>query len=436
MLPDGGGRHGPTDADREDVPLLLQVPERHPRAGRGRHLDVVLLSGGGGGRGLGIRRGILRDVAPPLDQDYADDGEAEVANADEVVVVGAKLARDDDVDDLWLAAVLDSADDTARRWSSQRGCTWIARNIEQRFPTMRQLPEGAAAVHSSAAGGLHQAWSGAGTHELFLESPRHNASFGHAMSLAEVYAVLLLWTRRYRALRKAGKLPFAMIFKNSGEEAGATQQHPHSQLIGFPVVPNHTKTTLACARTFHEVNGSCVFCRMAKCLRAPSADRASGRELVVYQNDRFVAFCPWAPPCDYCIYIMPWKHTADFFLEAGAGTLHAADGTAPPDTSTTALAALADVLRAVSRKLYRYCGNPDYNLVVRNPPFSSSTAPWYHWHIEVAPIFAKKGGLEYGTHCMVIMTPPEVAAKHLRETNVDDDDDLPKDNNADPRRDS
>jgi galactose-1-phosphate uridylyltransferase len=47
------------------------------------------------------------------------------------------------------------------------------------------------------------------------------------MSLAEVYAVLLLWTRRYRQLCDSGEVPFAMIFKNNGFEAGATQQRVH-----------------------------------------------------------------------------------------------------------------------------------------------------------------------------------------------------------------
>ena len=49
----------------------------------------------------------------------------------------------------------------------------------------------------------------------------------------------------------------------------------------------------------------------------------------------------------------------------------------------------------------------------------------YHWHIEIAPIFAKKGGLEYGSQCMVLMVSPEVAARNLRETDAaqDDDDD-------------
>ena len=47
----------------------------------------------------------------------------------------------------------------------------------------------------------------------------------------------------------------------------------------------------------------------------------------------------------------------------------------------------------------------------------------YHWHIEIAPIFAKKGGLEYGSQCMVLMVSPEVAARNLRETDAEHDDD-------------
>ena len=37
-----------------------------------------------------------------------------------------------------------------------------------------------------------------------------------------------------------------------------------------------------------------------------------------------------------------------------------------------------DCLRMATRKLYVFCGNPNYNLVVRNPPFSARSAEWYH----------------------------------------------------------
>ena len=145
----------------------------------------------------------------------------------------------------------------------------------------------------------------------------------------QVYAVLLLWARRYRALHEFTPMPFAMVvssrlptrdkpnslcrtdhravarvsqqFKNSGAEAGATQQHPHSQLIGFPVVPAHTKELLSAARAHHEVNGTCVHCRMVERLQQPSEEGGSGKELVVYQNDEFVSdFVGFEPTRNVC----------------------------------------------------------------------------------------------------------------------------------------
>jgi galactose-1-phosphate uridylyltransferase len=130
-------------------------------------------------------------------------------------------------------------------------------------------------------------------------------------------------------------------------------------------VPAHTKEMLNCARTYHEVNGCCCYCAMAKALRQPSRDRErpSGSELVVYSNEVFVAFCPWAPPCDYALYIMPWSHTADLLLDIADGKT--IDGKAAGQHT---LAALADCLRMAARKLYVFCGNPNYNLVVSAPP--------------------------------------------------------------------
>ena len=153
---------------------------------------------------------------------------------------------------------------------------------------------------------------------------------------------------------------------------------------------------------------------MAAALREPSVDqeRPCGKELVVYSNETFVAFCPWAPPCDYAIYIMPWAHTADLLLDISEGRAPGGHAEQDPHAGQRTLAALADCLRMAARKLYVFCGNPNYNLVVRNPPFSARRAEWYHWHIELAPTFTRKGGLEYGTHCQVLMTAPDALLPH------------------------
>jgi UDPglucose--hexose-1-phosphate uridylyltransferase len=131
-------------------------------------------------------------------------------------------------------------------------------------------------------------------------------------------------------------------------------------------------------------------------------------DLVVYENDHFVAFVPFAPPSEYCVWILPREHVADLFLAPNerAGRAGA--------SRRTLLAALADVLRTVCRKLYWLCGNPDYSTIMRTPPIDQTDAlltEAYHWHLEVSPKFTKTGGLELATQMNVLLTEPTQAAK-------------------------
>jgi hypothetical protein len=68
-----------------------------------------------------------------------------------------------------------------------------------------------------------------------------------------------------------------------------------------------------------------------------------------YENDHFVCFVPWSPPSDYCVWVLPRLHTPDLFLAP-----ERAEG---GPSRGTLLAALADAIRAVCRKLYWLCGN-------------------------------------------------------------------------------
>ena len=49
----------------------------------------------------------------------------------------------------------------------------------------------------------------------------------------------VLWAFRDRVidLKKDRRLRYILVFKNHGEAAGASLEHPHSQLIALPVVP-------------------------------------------------------------------------------------------------------------------------------------------------------------------------------------------------------
>ena len=302
----------------------------------------------------------------------------------------------------------------------RRDCHWIARCVDQAFPMLRWRDS--SAKHRSLCGGLFQSWEGVGRHELFIESPRHNVAFGSGMSLCEVYAVLCLWRARYRSLAESGSAAVGVLFKNHGAEAGGTQHHCHSQLVGLPVVPAYLSGLLTRARSYFEMHGQCVHCAMAEMLRgeherhsghsghgaAPLGELGDlGPELIVYQNDFFVGFVPWAPSTDYGIWIMPWRHSSDL--------LRASDGESPP-----VMIALAECLREVLRRLYWQCGNPDHNLIVHSPPFADTTSAAHHWYLEVSPKFNKPGGLEVATHMGVLLNPPQDVARKLREVRVPD----------------
>ena len=52
-------------------------------------------------------------------------------------------------------------------------------------------------------------------------------------------AVLWAWRERMRDLRRDIRLKSFLVVKNVGAAAGATLDHPHSQLLALPFVPQH-----------------------------------------------------------------------------------------------------------------------------------------------------------------------------------------------------
>ncbi len=314
----------------------------------------------------------------------------------------------------------------------RRACTWVARSVEQAFPMLRRGEGGA---HSSVCGGLFQSWEGVGRHELFIESPRHNVAFGSGMSVGEVYAVVQLWASRYQALATSGSAAVGVLFKNHGAEAGGTQHHCHSQLVGLPVVPTSLAALYSRARMYHEMHGECCCCAIARVLRGSRFSRVAhvpgapagampgaaavsagpgappvglgdfGPELVVFENEHFVSFVPWAPSTDYCVWIMPWEHRADLLRSEAA-------------ESVDIMMAFAECLREVLRRLYWQCGNPDHNLFVRSPTFTESSSVSFHWYVEVSPKFTKLGGLEVATQTAVLLNRPQDVARKLRDVKV------------------
>ena len=77
---------------------------------------------------------------------------------------------------------------------------------------------------------------------------------------------------------------------------------------------------------------------------------------------------------------------------------------------------LASTMQRVLRKIDRTLEKPAYNFVVHTSPLQDPALPHYHWHIEIIPKLTRVAGFEWGTGFYINPTPPEEAAKFLRES--------------------
>jgi len=218
----------------------------------------------------------------------------------------------------------------------------------------------------------------------------------HLKSLAdfsreEVSEVLGAYQERYIKLMNKKFIDYISIFHNHGKSAGASVVHPHSQILAIPVVSSEIRDELAGSEDYFVKNKECVFCRMV-------SEELAVRKRVVYQNDSFVAFCPFASRMGYEIWVMPKNHEPYFERLSKKERLKA-----------------AEALQAVLFRLYKLLDNPDYNFYLHTSPCDGKIYDHYHWHFEILPKYSTWAGFELGTGVEINTVVPEVAAAELRE---------------------
>ncbi len=260
---------------------------------------------------------------------------------------------------------------------------WSVRVVPNRLPALRV--EGSYAEPMSK---LFQTLGGLGAHEVIIESPRHDAEWAH-MSAEEVRLVLWAWRERMRDLRRDVRLRTFLLVKNVGADAGATLDHPHSQLLALPFVPLHLGDELAAARVREEQSGRCVFCAVVD-------DELSSDRRVVSSDDDTVAISAFAARVPFETWILPRRHLAAF-----------------DDECDDCLRAIAERVRDTVRRLHVALNGPPYSVLLHTAPVGESGAS-YHWHLEIVPRLAPVGGLAWDGGIHVNPVSPEEATRALR----------------------
>jgi len=267
---------------------------------------------------------------------------------------------------------------------------WKLRVVPNKYPALVPAQKGAAVEVKRHKSGIYLYMEGTGKHEVIIENPAHNKTIA-TMTVDEVATVIKAYHDRYLALDWDPAYKLVIIFRNQGAGAGASQLHPHSQIVATAMIPHHIRYALIEAQRYYEELGKCVFCDMIKYELAE-------KERIVMQNDKFVAFVPYAAMLPYETWILPLKHSTSF-----------AD--LPPEDINP----LAQILHDVLAKLYYGLNNPDYNYCIRSVPHYSACEPYYHWYIQILPRLSTPAGFEIGSGMSINVTLPEESAKFLRE---------------------
>lgn len=278
------------------------------------------------------------------------------------------------------------------RGSKPNGPGWKVRVVPNKYPALKM---DAPLVESGV--GMFNMMAGFGAHEVIIETPDHKRE-AKDQSIDEISNWIHVLQDRAKSLYEDKRVKYVLLFKNKGRAAGASLSHPHHQIIATPVTPKRAKEKLAGALEYFNLKKRCAFCDII-------AEEKGIGERIVYENDAFITFCPYASRFPFETWILPKEHCLDFYDR------RMVDKTA----------SLAAILKIVLQKLSKAIGEPEYNYLVHATPnripkegYWDTIEEDYHWHIELFPRLIKTAGFEWGSGFYINPTPPEAAARFMR----------------------
>lgn len=269
---------------------------------------------------------------------------------------------------------------------------WWVRVIPSKFPVL--TVEGTLEREGS---GVYDWMNGVGAHEIIIESPEHALRLeDHPEN--QVEKVLWAYRDRILDLERDQRLRYTLIVKNQGWSAGSLQNHAHTQVIATPVIPKLVKEKLDGAKSYYDYKERCVFCDMLR------QELAAG-ERVVEETRHFLVFTPFAARFPFEVWIYPKSHSCSYI-----------------DVSKEEVMDLSRVLKTTLLRLGKALSNPPYNYLLYTAPNRMPRhGHWhtlrddFHWHLEILPRITQVAGFERGSGFYINPTPPEEAAKELRE---------------------
>ena len=270
---------------------------------------------------------------------------------------------------------------------------WDIAVIKNKYPAL--MPGICVPSHTNGPFSINKA---VGSHDVVVYKD-HDTHFGD-MTIEQLDSVTKIYKKRYNEILETGGdcTQHIMIFHNFGVGVGASLYHPHSQIISMPILPPDISRSLYGSQKFYKEKGQKIYDLLVNW-------EIEQKNRIIYENEFFIAFCPFVSKYPYELRIFPKDGHAHFEKM--------------PDPLDKYL---ADAMSVVFKKIKKALNDPPYNFFIHTASVKEDPDNKFHefytWHIEIIPKLGMIGGFELGTGVYVNVVDPDEAAKLLRETNV------------------
>lgn len=269
---------------------------------------------------------------------------------------------------------------TPPEWISSReapNSPWRARIVPNRFSAVPPFQS-----DESDSGQLY------GVHDVVIESAIHDpfVVFGPKHHGFHLWEMIL---SRLNTLNGDPRIAHLAWFRNQGSPAGASLEHPHSQILGINRIPPGIDSRNRVARRFFREN-------QISWIRELRGHAIRSKKRVILRENGITVFCPLVSRTCYEMLLVPDSPSNSRIPQVGEA------------------AAISNSLRRVISSLQKVTHTEvPFNLTLQiSPP---RTGPWFTWHIEVLPRMSQLAGWEWASGSYINPIPPEIAAKRLKD---------------------
>ena len=245
--------------------------------------------------------------------------------------------------------------------------------------------------------GMNEKFGGFGAHEIIIDTPKHNANFSN-LSEIEIFYYLKTIKERVIDLKKDKRIIHLNIFKNNGIKAGASQPHPHTQIIGLPIMSNFQRNLFKRSFDFYKIKGKSLY---EEIFLFESKNKRK-----IYKSNEFLIYSPFASAFAFETIILSKNYSSIEFMD------------------DKILKELSINIKLLFNALNLELGNFSFNMLFYLPPVNKNfeneeyfdeIENIFRFFIRITPRIYNIAGFELMSNSAVNPVVPEEVAKLLRE---------------------